>query len=362
MFVVYPYLKRVTWLCHVWLGACLGLAPVGAWLAVTGSAPWEAWAVGVAVGALGRRLRPLLLALRPRPRSRRGPPLVGGSLRRAGACSAPRVLPILAPSLLLAAAGAGLDVGLCVLARRRRDGGTARLRALDRPPGRSAAAGRCVLHAERRHQRRLLRLRRRGRARSDDPWPRHREAVRPQACASRRGHLRSAGRVRGRHRAERKRQDDAAAAARRAGAPDARRSRSSTSIGLASGTSRTSRSSIASSPPPRTSTSSAGSTGSPSGASGSACCSSGSRSGTLRNERVSTYSRGMLQRLALCRVAAPRSRPARARRAVLGARRGRRRRFSTASSRRSPGRKTVVVSTHDPARLASLRSGTLALA
>jgi 4-hydroxybenzoate polyprenyltransferase len=49
MFVVYPYLKRVTWLCHVWLGACLGLAPVGAWLAVTGSAPWEAWAIGGAV-------------------------------------------------------------------------------------------------------------------------------------------------------------------------------------------------------------------------------------------------------------------------------------------------------------------------
>jgi 4-hydroxybenzoate polyprenyltransferase len=49
MFVVYPYLKRVTWLCHVWLGACLGLAPVGAWLAVTGTAPWEAWAIGGAV-------------------------------------------------------------------------------------------------------------------------------------------------------------------------------------------------------------------------------------------------------------------------------------------------------------------------
>jgi len=49
MFVVYPYLKRVTWLCHVWLGACLGLAPVGAWLALTGTAPWEAWAIGAAV-------------------------------------------------------------------------------------------------------------------------------------------------------------------------------------------------------------------------------------------------------------------------------------------------------------------------
>ena len=49
MFVVYPYLKRVTWLCHLWLGACLALAPVGAWLAVTGAAPWEAWALGGAV-------------------------------------------------------------------------------------------------------------------------------------------------------------------------------------------------------------------------------------------------------------------------------------------------------------------------
>jgi len=49
LFVAYPYLKRVTWLCHLWLGACLGLAPVGAWLAVTGRAPWEAWLLGLAV-------------------------------------------------------------------------------------------------------------------------------------------------------------------------------------------------------------------------------------------------------------------------------------------------------------------------
>ena len=50
MFVVYPYLKRVTWLCHLWLGACTGLAPLGAWLAVTGAAPWEAWALFAAQG------------------------------------------------------------------------------------------------------------------------------------------------------------------------------------------------------------------------------------------------------------------------------------------------------------------------
>ena len=48
-FVVYPYLKRATWLCHLWLGAVDGLAPVGAWVAVTGELPWEAWALGAAV-------------------------------------------------------------------------------------------------------------------------------------------------------------------------------------------------------------------------------------------------------------------------------------------------------------------------
>ncbi len=50
LFFVYPYLKRVTWLCHLWLGACVGLAPVGAWVAVTGELPWQAWALGGAVG------------------------------------------------------------------------------------------------------------------------------------------------------------------------------------------------------------------------------------------------------------------------------------------------------------------------
>lgn len=49
LFVVYPYLKRVTWLCHVWLGVSLGVAPVGAWVAVTGELPWQAWALGGAV-------------------------------------------------------------------------------------------------------------------------------------------------------------------------------------------------------------------------------------------------------------------------------------------------------------------------
>jgi 4-hydroxybenzoate polyprenyltransferase len=48
-FVVYPYLKRVTWLSHFWLGAVDGLAPIGAWAAVTNELPWEAWVLGAAV-------------------------------------------------------------------------------------------------------------------------------------------------------------------------------------------------------------------------------------------------------------------------------------------------------------------------
>jgi 4-hydroxybenzoate polyprenyltransferase len=48
-FVVYPYLKRFTWLSHLWLGAVDGLAPVGAWVAITGELPWEAWVLGAAV-------------------------------------------------------------------------------------------------------------------------------------------------------------------------------------------------------------------------------------------------------------------------------------------------------------------------
>jgi 4-hydroxybenzoate polyprenyltransferase len=50
-FVVYPYLKRWTWASHFWLGAVDGLAPVGAWAAITNGIPWEAWALGGAVAA-----------------------------------------------------------------------------------------------------------------------------------------------------------------------------------------------------------------------------------------------------------------------------------------------------------------------
>ena len=48
-FVVYPYLKRFTPLCHIWLGLVDGLAPVGGWLAVTGEFDIAAWLLGAAV-------------------------------------------------------------------------------------------------------------------------------------------------------------------------------------------------------------------------------------------------------------------------------------------------------------------------
>ena len=41
-FVIYPYTKRYTWLCHLWLGLCLGLAPAGAWVAI--AADVHGWA------------------------------------------------------------------------------------------------------------------------------------------------------------------------------------------------------------------------------------------------------------------------------------------------------------------------------
>jgi 4-hydroxybenzoate polyprenyltransferase len=48
-FVIYPYLKRLTWLCHLWLGVVDGLAPVGAWVAITNHLAWQAWVLGAAV-------------------------------------------------------------------------------------------------------------------------------------------------------------------------------------------------------------------------------------------------------------------------------------------------------------------------
>lgn len=37
---IYPWMKRVSWLCHFVLGAVLGIAPYGAWVAVSGDFSW----------------------------------------------------------------------------------------------------------------------------------------------------------------------------------------------------------------------------------------------------------------------------------------------------------------------------------
>jgi 4-hydroxybenzoate polyprenyltransferase len=110
-FVVYPYLKRFTWLGHLWLGAVDGLAPVGAWVALTGDLSWEAWALGGAVAAwvAGFDLFYALLDLEVDRRdglhswaTRWG---VRGAFTGARALHATTVL-------LLALAGLGLEVGV----------------------------------------------------------------------------------------------------------------------------------------------------------------------------------------------------------------------------------------------------------
>ena len=50
-FVLYPYAKRFTWLCHLALGLTIGLAPMGAWLAVTGDLAPAPILLGLGVAA-----------------------------------------------------------------------------------------------------------------------------------------------------------------------------------------------------------------------------------------------------------------------------------------------------------------------
>lgn len=45
----YSYAKRFTSLAHLWLGTALGLAPIGAWLAVSGRPAWPPLVLGGAV-------------------------------------------------------------------------------------------------------------------------------------------------------------------------------------------------------------------------------------------------------------------------------------------------------------------------
>jgi 4-hydroxybenzoate polyprenyltransferase len=110
-FVVYPYLKRFTWLCHLWLGAVDGLAPVGAWAAIKGELPWQAWALGAAVAAWVSGFD-LFYALFDADVDReQGLHSWVTRFGERGAFTGARSLH-LATIALLAAAGIGLDVGL----------------------------------------------------------------------------------------------------------------------------------------------------------------------------------------------------------------------------------------------------------
>ena len=46
---LYSYTKRFTWWCHLILGMAIGIGPVGAWIAVTGTFDWEPFVLGMAV-------------------------------------------------------------------------------------------------------------------------------------------------------------------------------------------------------------------------------------------------------------------------------------------------------------------------
>jgi 4-hydroxybenzoate polyprenyltransferase len=109
-FAVYPYLKRWTWLSHLWLGLVDGLAPLGAWAAIENELPWQAWALGgaVAVWIAGFDILYALFDVEvDRAQGLRSVPARFGV---AGAFFASRALHVVTVAFLVAA-GLGLPVG-----------------------------------------------------------------------------------------------------------------------------------------------------------------------------------------------------------------------------------------------------------
>ncbi|WP_178075397.1 UbiA family prenyltransferase, partial [Pseudomonas sp. 2822-17] len=47
--VFYSYTKRFTWMCHVFLGFTIAIAPLGGWVGATGTLTWEAFLLFIAV-------------------------------------------------------------------------------------------------------------------------------------------------------------------------------------------------------------------------------------------------------------------------------------------------------------------------
>jgi 4-hydroxybenzoate polyprenyltransferase len=109
-FVVYPYLKRFTWLCHLWLGAVDGLAPVGAWAAIKGDLPWQAWALGGGVAAWVAGFDLFYSLFDAEVDREQGLHSWTTRFGERGAFAGARTLHLTTIALLVAA-GAGLDVG-----------------------------------------------------------------------------------------------------------------------------------------------------------------------------------------------------------------------------------------------------------
>src|ERR671937_2829809 len=110
-FVVYPYLKRFTWLSHLWVGAEDGLGPIGAWAAVTGELPWAAWALGGAVALWVAGFDFFYSLFDARVDREQGLHSVAVRFGDVGVFLGAR-LAHLATVVLLAAVGAGLHLGL----------------------------------------------------------------------------------------------------------------------------------------------------------------------------------------------------------------------------------------------------------
>jgi 4-hydroxybenzoate polyprenyltransferase len=110
-FVIYPYLKRFTWLCHFWLGAIDGLAPVGAWAAIKGDLPWQAWALGAGVATWVTGFDLFYALFDVDVDREQGLHSWATRFGESGAFTAARILH-LATIGFLTAAGIGLDVGL----------------------------------------------------------------------------------------------------------------------------------------------------------------------------------------------------------------------------------------------------------
>ena len=110
-FVIYPYLKRFTWESHLWLGAVDGLAPMGAWVAITGQLPLESWLLGGAVACWVAGFDCFYALLDLDFDRREGLKSIATQFGESGAFWGARVLHVATIGLLIAD-GVLLDVGL----------------------------------------------------------------------------------------------------------------------------------------------------------------------------------------------------------------------------------------------------------